>query len=184
MHCAPLSLIPGDLINPSYFWHIETKHVWARKVHSGHSHVFARLTQHDWLQRGRQRGVHKRRRGKRARGSNYYPFPVCNLAQQIQDDMHVFGYTIGRKKKKKKQLLYSFPLCSTSMPCQIWGWLVKLQLCSREWQRVWKMQESLFENVIGRAFSVHTKCQITSEVTQWSPPTKMYSVFIEANIKH
>lgn len=33
LHCAPLSLIPGALINPSYFWHIETKHVWARKVH-------------------------------------------------------------------------------------------------------------------------------------------------------
>lgn len=31
-HCAPLSLIPGALINPSDFWHIQSEHVRARKV--------------------------------------------------------------------------------------------------------------------------------------------------------
>lgn len=32
LHYAAPSLIPGALINPSEFWHIDTKHVWARKV--------------------------------------------------------------------------------------------------------------------------------------------------------
>lgn len=156
-----------------------------RQRHSSHPRRCHTRTAWSIIRRRIKRsvGLHKRKRGKAARGSNYCPSLVCNLTQRIQDDMHVFGYMTRRRKKSDGKFFRS--PCLTSIPCQRWGWLVKLL---PRWQRVWKMQEALPENVSGRAFAVHAERQITSEEMQWFPqtpqPSSINSVFIEAKIKY
>lgn len=65
-HCVSLTLIPGALINPSYFWHVESKHVGTGRVRrvvgnntscvSTLGHLFRCLVQ--WLTTIKKKGVY------------------------------------------------------------------------------------------------------------------------------
>ena len=179
LHCASLSRIPGALVNPSYFWHFwDREHVWAGEVRRMrwetahwsvranwvicsdavqiHIRVCAALRQHDWLH-WEEWAREEEERGRHMEAINASSW-FCNVAQQTQDDMHVFW--AHNKKNKDSQLFFTQEVVSlrlTSAPCQIWGSLSKFAAAFSTSDREWKMQESAgecFQRSVRRAANV------------------------------
>lgn len=165
-HCAPLSRIPGALINPSYFWHIETEHVWAREVQrtvgnntmreqtgsfvQTHSAIHIHNTQSDYWERGvYTRGGERRPHMEAINASSWCVIGTADTRCLARVWVHNRGATLSIRRN------YFPSFCLTSVPRQIWASLLKLLPA---FSRLWKMQESLPRNVSGMALVVHDQC--------------------------